>query len=89
MSKEVLSSISNSYELTTYSTPELSGLFNDWLSEIEREVLIFLKGKTTVDPEVLARHLRLEQESAIFILDKLTREGRFDLAVKSDKGHGI
>jgi hypothetical protein len=79
MSKEVLSTISHSYELATYSTTELSGLFNDWLSEIEKEALVFLKGRSTAEPEMVAQHLRLERESAKFILDKLEREGRIDL----------
>ena len=78
MSKEVLSTISHSYELATYSTTELSGLFNDWLSEIEKEALVFLKGRSTAEPEMVAQHLRLERESAKFILDKLDREGRID-----------
>ena len=34
-----------------------------------------------VDPESVARLLRLERESAVFILNKLAREGRFDLQV--------
>ena len=82
MSKEVLSAISHSYELATYSTQELRGLFKDWLGEIEKEVLAFLKDETVVDPESVARHLRLERESAVFILNKLAREGRVDLQVK-------
>ena len=83
MSKEVLSAINHTYELATYSTTELSGLFNDWLSEIEKEALVFLKDKTIVDPEMVAQHLRLEQESALFILNKLMREGRIDVQIKS------
>ena len=42
----------------------------------------FLKGKTIVEPEMLAQHLRLERESTIFILNKLVREGRVDVQVK-------
>ena len=83
MSKEVLSAISHSYELATYSTPELRGLFNDWLCEIEQETLVFLKGKTKVDPKMVARHLKLERESTIFILNKLAREGKVDVQVTS------
>jgi hypothetical protein len=37
MSKEVISVINHSYELATYSTPELRRLFADWLGEIEGE----------------------------------------------------
>lgn len=83
MSKEVLSTISHSYEMATYSTPELRGLFNDWLCEIEKEALLFLKGRTVADPEMVAQHLRLERESTIFILNKLAREGRIDVQVTS------
>lgn len=83
MSKEVLSAISHSYELATYSTPELRGLFNEWLCEIEKEALVFLNGKKMVDPEVVAKHLRLEHESTIFILNKLAREGKVDVQVIS------
>ena len=79
MSKEVLSAISHSYELATYSTPELRGLFNNWLGEIEQEVQEFLKDRNEVDPDEVARHFRLEQESIIFILSKLAREGKINM----------
>ena len=79
MSKEVLSAISHSYDISTYSTPELRSLFNEWLSEIEIETLEFLKDKKRVDPEEVALHLKLERESIIFILSKLAREGKVDM----------
>ncbi len=79
MSKEVISAISHSYELATYSTPELRGLFNDWLGEIEREVIEFLADRNTVDPDEVAKHLRLEHGSVIFILSKLAREGKINI----------
>jgi len=79
MSKEVLSAISHSYELATYSTPELRGLFNDWLGEIEQEVLEFLENRNEVDPNEVAEHFRLERESVIFILGKLAREGKINM----------
>ena len=62
-----------------YSTPELRGLFNDWLSEIEQEALEFLKESNKVDPDEVAQHLRLERESVIFILSKLAREGKISM----------
>jgi hypothetical protein len=78
MSKEVISAISHSYALATYSTPELRGLFNDWLGEIERVVMEFLADRTTVDPDEVAQHFRLERGSVIFILNKLAREGKIN-----------
>ena len=79
MSKEVLSAISHSYELATYSTPELRGLFNDWLREIEHEVLEFLKDRDKVDPDEVSQLLRLKRESVIFILSKLARERKINM----------
>jgi len=79
MSKEVLSAISHSYELATYSTPELRGLFHDWLSEIEQEVVEYLHERDRVAPDDVADHFKLQRESVIFILGKLTREGKIQM----------
>ena len=74
MSKEVLSVVSQSFELATYSTPELRGLFNDWVHSIEKELLDFLKMRKKVDPDEVSKHFRLTRESVIFILGKLAKD---------------
>jgi hypothetical protein len=79
MSKEVITAISHSYELASYSTPELRGLFDDWLNEIEKEILAFLKDRNRVDYNEIAQHFRLKHESVIFILGKLAREGKINM----------
>lgn len=84
MSKEVLSAVSQSYELATYSTPELRGLFNDWIDSIEQEMRGFLKGHKKVDPDEIAGHLRLTRESVIFILGKLAREGKIKMQASGE-----
>ncbi len=84
MSKEVLSAVSQSYELATYSTPELRGLFNDWVYSIEQEILDFLKGHKKVDPDEVAKHFKLSRESVIFMLSKLAREGKIRMQASGD-----
>lgn len=79
MSKEVLSAVSQSYEMATYSTPELRGLFNDWILAIEEEVLDFLKKRDEVDTDDVAAEFRMTRESAIFILGKLARGGKIKM----------
>jgi hypothetical protein len=79
MSKEVLSAVSQSYELATYSTPELRGLFNDWVGAIEREILEYIKEKRKVDPDEIAEHFRLGRGSIIFMLGKLARENKIKM----------
>ena len=82
MSKEVLAAISHSYELASYATPELLGMFNDWLGEVELRVIDFVTMRGRVDPQELANHFRLTTESIIFILGKLAREGKITMEAK-------
>jgi len=79
MSKEVISAVSHSYELATYSTPELRGLFNDWMREIEKEIVVFLTDREKVDPDEVASYFNLNRESVLFILGKLAREGKIKM----------
>jgi hypothetical protein len=79
MSKEVISAASYSYEPATYSTPQLQCLFSDWLGEIEREILEFFDDRDNVDSDEVARHFKLERESAIFIISKLAQEGKINI----------
>lgn len=85
MSKEVLSAVSHSYELATYSTPELRGLFSDWVQAIEGEIIDFLRNRAQVDPAEVAEHFRLTQESAIFVLGKMAREGKITMQASERK----
>lgn len=82
MSKEVLSAINHSYELASYATPELRGLFNDWLGEIELRVIAFVNRRQQADPKELADHFKLTTESIIFVLGKLAREGKISMEAK-------
>ena len=82
MSKEVLTAINHSYELASYATPELRGLFNDWLGEIELRVIAFVNRRQQADPQELADHFKLTTESIIFVLGKLAREGKISMEAK-------
>lgn len=82
MSKEVLTAINHSYELASYATPELRGLFNDWIGEIEVRVIAFVNRHQQADPKELADHFKLTTESIIFVLGKLAREGKITMEAK-------
>ncbi len=86
MSKEVLAAISNTHELSSYATPELKNLFNDWLTEIEQLITSFVNKKNHVDPDEVAREFKLQRDSVIFIISKLAREGKIIMqATTTDK----
>ena len=79
MSKEVLAAINHTYELSSYTTPELRNLFNEWLTEIEQLITAFVNKKNRVDPDEVAREFKLQRDSVIFIISKLAREGRITM----------
>jgi hypothetical protein len=56
--------------------PDLLVLFEDWLDELELEVISLFNKEETLDPAGLAAKLGLSQRGATFLLSKLTREGK-------------
>ena len=89
VSREVLAAISHTYVLASYATPELRSLFNDWLSEIERLITEFVCKKRGVNPDEVARRFGLQRDSVIFILGKLTREGKISMQISDNKSGKI
>jgi hypothetical protein len=83
MCRGMIGSITKSAGMATYATPELRALFEEWLGQIEAEILEFLKGREAVAPENVAQHFKLSNESAVFLLSKLAREGK----IKISAGH--
>jgi DNA-binding Lrp family transcriptional regulator len=56
--------------------PELLVLFEDWLDELENEVVSLAKKHGPLSPEALARKLGLSERGANFLISKLSREGK-------------
>jgi hypothetical protein len=57
----------------------LRGLLNDWVQAIEGEIIDFLNERQNVDPAEVVKYLKLTQESAIFVLGKMAREGKISM----------
>ncbi|MFU8768761.1 MAG: hypothetical protein ACNA7H_03420, partial [Desulfotignum sp.] len=56
--------------------PELLVLFEDWLEELETEVLSLLKTRTPLDEKAIAEELGVSRRGATFLVSKLKRQGR-------------
>jgi len=83
MCRGMVGSSTKSAEMAIYATPELRALFEEWLGQIEAEILDFLKGREAVAPENVVEDFKLSKESAVFLLSKLAREGK----IKISGGH--
>lgn len=66
--------MAQSKQLMAVADPDLLVLFEDWLDELEQEVLALLRKHGHLDSEELAQRLGLSQRGATFLLSKLRRE---------------
>ena len=85
MCREMISSIQQSHRISTLATPEVQGLFEDWVEQIEQEMLGYLKEKDSVGIKDLASHFKISKDSAYYFLTKLAQKGEIKLNIKKDK----
>ncbi len=62
--------------LAGFASPELRGLFDEWLKALEDEIINILKEKGNCPPADLAGQLKLTEESVLFLIGRLVKEGR-------------
>jgi hypothetical protein len=76
MCQSLVDKVAQSKQLLAIADPDLLVLFEDWLEELEQEVLALLKAHGPLDDETLAHKLGLSRRGATFLLSKLQREGK-------------
>ncbi|MFZ0927314.1 MAG: hypothetical protein WAN11_01860 [Syntrophobacteraceae bacterium] len=76
MCQNLVDKVAQSKQLMAITDPELLVLFEDWLEELEDEVVTLVKKQGCLDPGELAGKLGLSQRGATFLLSKLKRENR-------------
>ncbi len=73
MCQTLVNRVASSRQLQAVSNPAIIGLFEDWLDELEDEVIRSVQGGATT-PDQLAPHLSLSLAGAEFLLTKLKGE---------------
>jgi len=82
MCGEMISSIRQSHRIATMATPEVQALFEDWVEQIEQEMLDYLKDKDSADTKDLAGHFKISRDSAYYFLTRLAQKGKIKLNIK-------
>ncbi len=75
MCQRLVDRVAQSRQLMAVADPDLLGLFEDWLDELEDEV-VSLAQREALSPRELAAKLGLSRRGATFLLSKLQREGK-------------
>lgn len=75
MCQRLVDKVAQSKQLMAVAHPEVLTLFENWLEELEEEVIQLLEERE-LDPISMAEETGLSKSGAAFILAKLSREGR-------------
>jgi hypothetical protein len=76
MCQNLVEKVAQSKQLSAVVDPEVLILFENWLEELESEVISFVKKSGSSDPLDLAEELGLSRSGATFIITKLKRENK-------------
>ncbi len=76
LSQGLMNKVSQSEQLQSVADPEVLVLFEDWLEELEAEVIVIVKKTGTLAPLVLGEKLGVSEAGASFLMTKLKREGK-------------
>ncbi len=76
MCQKLVDRVAQSRQLMAVADPEILVLFEDWLDELENEVVLLAKEQGRLTPANLARKLGLSERGATFLISKLSREGK-------------
>jgi hypothetical protein len=74
MCQSLVDKVAQSKQLMAITDPDLLVLFEDWLEELEEEVIALGKASGPLDPETLAKKTGLSMRGSTFLLSKLNRE---------------
>lgn len=85
MCRDMVSSMHQIHRVATLATPEVQGLFEDWIEQIEKELLDFLKDKETLDVKEIAEHFKISKDSAYYFLTRLAQKGKIKLNINREK----
>ena len=88
MFNAMMNDSSNPGELSGYAPSELRMLFEDWLQQLEEEILAFAESRTSLKPEEVADAFQISRDSAAFVLKKMTQKGSIQIDDDADQKEG-
>ena len=82
MCKTMGESITTTAKIAGLATPEVQALFEDWASEVEKEILNVIKEEGQINPLAIAEKLKITEDSALYFVSKLVRDKKIKVNVE-------
>ena len=76
LSQSLMNKVAQSGQLQAVTDPDVLVLFEDWLEELETEVVSLVKKAGMLTPRELGKRLGVSQAGASFLITKLKRSGK-------------
>ena len=76
MCQSLVNKVARSEQLQSVADPDVLVLFEDWLEELEQEVIAAVAGGSVPDPGTLVKKLGVSYAGASFLITKLRTEGK-------------
>ena len=74
MCEKMTQSVETTAKLAGFATPEVQLLFEEWASEVEKEILGILAAQEQLDLSKVEEELKISQDSVRYFISKLIRE---------------
>ncbi len=81
----MMGSIRKSSDIAEFATPEIRELFEEWVQEVDEEIMQYVKGKNSIDPDDIAKHLKISRKSAIYFISRLAQKGKINIKAEEGK----
>lgn len=76
MRQQVMGPITETANMASFATPEVRSVFEEWARIVEDEIVACVKEDPKVRPAAIAEKVKLSEQSVLFFVSKLLREGR-------------
>lgn len=76
MCQSMVEKVAQSKQLSAVAHPEILVLFENWLEELESELIQVVKKTEAIDPVDVAETAGLSRSGTKFLIAKLKREGK-------------
>ncbi len=86
MCAEMLTAIKRTSEMASFASPELHGLFAEWLGSRKDRAIQLLQKNGAMDLTDLAKALEISEESAAYLLAHLAKGGKVNLRAETISG---
>jgi hypothetical protein len=81
MCKDMMFVIKETANTAKFATAELRGLFDEWCQQIEKEILVFVKEKNSINVAELSSKFSLSEESIKYLLTRLANKNQIDFKI--------